>query len=135
MAFQSVQCKYPIPFSLTCPKTRYQHHDSQNNRNFADSPGERSSQYAAESSCRLRFGDHTDWIGQLDIDEYLSPQGDFDSLPPLLDKLDQEGNKIVSFGSWRAWPRKNLIEYVLPLAFADPCLLHSHSLAKESCHD
>lgn len=91
-------------------KTPYQHHDTQNNRNFADSPGERSSQYAAESSCRLRFGDHTDWIGQFDIDEYLSPQGDFDSLPPLLDKLDQEGKKIVSFGSWRAWPRKNLIE-------------------------
>ena len=57
-----------------------------------------------------RFGDRTDWIGQFDIDNFLSPQGDSDSLPPILDKLDQEGKKIVSFGSWRAWPRKNRIE-------------------------
>lgn len=40
-----------------------------NNRpNNVDSPGERSSQYAAESSCRLRFGPHVEWIGQFDID-------------------------------------------------------------------
>jgi hypothetical protein len=38
-----------------------------NNPNNVDSVGERSSQYAAESSCRLRFGPHTDWIIQLDI--------------------------------------------------------------------
>ena len=47
-----------------------------NNRpNNVDSPGERSSQYAAESSCRLRFGPHVNWIGQFDIDEYLVPMG------------------------------------------------------------
>jgi hypothetical protein len=34
-----------------------------NNPNNVDSVGERSSQYAAESSCRLRFGPHTKWIG------------------------------------------------------------------------
>jgi hypothetical protein len=34
-----------------------------NNPNNVDSPGERSSQYAAESSCRLRFGPHVNWIG------------------------------------------------------------------------
>jgi Glycosyltransferase family 92 len=34
-----------------------------NNPNNVDSVGERSSQYAAESSCRLRFGPHTNWIG------------------------------------------------------------------------
>jgi hypothetical protein len=38
-----------------------------NNPNNVDSIGERSSQYAAESSCRLRFGPHTDWIIQMDI--------------------------------------------------------------------
>lgn len=80
-----------------------------NNRNFADSPGERSSQYAAESSCRLRFGPHVDWIGAFDIDEYVVPVGSYNSIPPLLDKLEEEGKKIVSFGSWRAWPRKSLI--------------------------
>jgi hypothetical protein len=33
-----------------------------NNPNNVDSVGERSSQYAAESSCRLRFGPHVKWI-------------------------------------------------------------------------
>lgn len=70
-----------------------------------DSPGERSSQYAAESSCRLRFGDHVDWIGQFDIDEYLIPMGDHKTATSLLAKLDQEDTKIISFPSWRAWPR------------------------------
>lgn len=101
----TISCFIPrslLSTSLTLP--------AQNNRNFADSPGERSSQYAAESSCRLRFGAHTDWIGQFDIDEYLTPMGQYDNVPQLLDKLEGEGKKIVSFGSWRAWPRKNLIE-------------------------
>lgn len=107
-----------------------------NNPNNVDSVGERSSQYAAEASCRLRFGPHVNWIAQFDIDEYLvpstypgkreyrgkvlfvvSPNRDFSfsvgnntSILPLLEKLDQEGNKIVSFGSWRAWPRRRFIE-------------------------
>lgn len=38
-----------------------------NNPNNVDSVGERSSQYAAESSCRLRFGPHTNWIGYVMI--------------------------------------------------------------------
>jgi hypothetical protein len=82
-----------------------------NNRpNNVDSPGHRSSQYAAESSCRLRFGPHSDWIAQFDIDEYLVPMGNYTSLLPLLEKLDIEGKKIISFASWRSWPRKALIE-------------------------
>lgn len=44
-----------------------------NNPNNVDSVGERSSQYAAEASCRLRFGPHVEWISQFDIDEYLVP--------------------------------------------------------------
>lgn len=44
-----------------------------NNPNNVDSVGERSSQYAAEASCRLRFGPHVNWIAQFDIDEYLVP--------------------------------------------------------------
>eukprot|EP00536_Pseudo-nitzschia_multiseries_P008352 jgi/Psemu1/197812/e_gw1.210.15.1 len=81
-----------------------------NNPNNVDSPGERSSQYAAEASCRLRFGPHTEWIAQFDIDEYLVPMGELTSLHPLLDKLDEEGTKIISFGSWRAWPRRDFVE-------------------------
>ena len=46
-----------------------------NNPNNVDSVGERSSQYAAESSCRLRFGPHTDWIIQLDIGTFINKNG------------------------------------------------------------
>jgi hypothetical protein len=81
-----------------------------NNPNNVDSPGERSSQYAAESSCRLRFGPFTDWIGGFDIDEYLVPMANYTSLPQLLDKLDEQDIRAFSFGSWRAWPRRAKIE-------------------------
>jgi len=81
-----------------------------NNRSFHDSPGERSSQYAAESSCRLRFGPHTDWMASMDIDEFITPVGEYTSIKPFLKELDNNGTKIVSFGSWRAWPRRDLIE-------------------------
>ena len=76
----------------------------------ADSIGERSTQYAAESSCRLRFGNHAKWIGQFDIDEYFVPMGDYTSVLPLLAKLDEEEMKIISFASWRAWPRRTHIK-------------------------
>jgi len=36
-----------------------------NNPGNGDNKGERSSQYAAESSCRLRFGAHADWLASL----------------------------------------------------------------------
>lgn len=41
-----------------------------NNPNNVDSVGERSSQYAAESSCRLRFGPHVKWIGYVDLESW-----------------------------------------------------------------
>mmetsp|Transcript_27277 Transcript_27277/g.58812 ORF Transcript_27277/g.58812 Transcript_27277/m.58812 type:complete len:863 (-) Transcript_27277:191-2779(-) len=80
-----------------------------NNPNNVDSIGERSSQYAAETSCRLRFGSHVNWIGQFDIDEYIIPMGNYSSITPLLKKLDNEGTKIINFASWRAWPRRTHI--------------------------
>ena len=81
-----------------------------NNPNNVDSVGDRSSQYAAEASCRLRFGPHVEWIGQFDVDEYFVPMGKYTSVIPLLDQLDHEGMKIISFASWRAWPRRKFIE-------------------------
>ncbi|VEU36353.1 unnamed protein product [Pseudo-nitzschia multistriata] len=36
--------------------------------------------------------------------------GELTSLHQLLDTLDEEGTKIISFGSWRAWPRRKFIE-------------------------
>jgi Glycosyltransferase family 92 len=86
-----------------------------NNPNNVDSVGERSSQYAAESSCRLRFGPHVDWIGQFDIDEYLVPMGEMKSLTQLLDKLEKEDTRIISFASWRAWPRRAYIDDIIPI--------------------
>jgi hypothetical protein len=91
-----------------------------NNPNNVDSVGERSSQYAAESSCRLRFGPHVDWIGQFDIDEYLVPMGKHKKITELLDTLDKEGTKIISFASWRAWPRMAFIEE--PIKIDDPTI-------------
>jgi hypothetical protein len=81
-----------------------------NSQNNVDSPGERSSQYAAESSCRLRFGPHVKWIGQFDIDEYLVPMGEYKSVLPLLEKMDEENTKIISFASWRAWARASHVK-------------------------
>ena len=86
-----------------------------NNRTFHDSPGERSSQYAAESSCRLRFGPHTDWMAGMDIDEYITPVGKYDSIEPFLKELDHAGTKVIAFGSWRAWPRRDMIEPPVPI--------------------
>jgi hypothetical protein len=86
-----------------------------NNPNNVDSVGERSSQYAAESSCRLRFGPDVDWIGQFDIDEYLVPMGSHNNITSLLNELDTENTKIISFGSWRAWPRWAFIEKPKPI--------------------
>eukprot|EP00536_Pseudo-nitzschia_multiseries_P008351 jgi/Psemu1/319368/estExt_fgenesh1_pm.C_2100029 len=68
-----------------------------NNPNNVDSVGERSSQYAAEASCRLRFGSHTNWIGQFDIDEYLIPMGKYSDIPSLLKNLDYHDPEKTTF--------------------------------------
>ena len=86
-----------------------------NNRAKDDSPGERSSQYAAESSCRLRFGPHTDWIGQFDIDEYFIPMGNnITSAKDLLDKLDQQDVRAINFKSQRAKARREFVDEIKP---------------------
>ena len=75
-----------------------------------DNKGERSSQYAAESSCRLRFGQHSQWLGSFDIDEYMTPMGDYGSMKEVLRDREKDGVKILSFKSMRAWPRLNYLE-------------------------
>lgn len=92
-----------------------------NNPNNVDSVGERSSQYAAESSCRLRFGPHVDWIGQFDIDEYLIPMGKHSDVLSLLKELEAEDTRIVSFGSWRAWPRRAFIDEIVEINDPEIC--------------
>lgn len=54
-------------------------------------------------------------VRQFDIDEFLVPMGELDSLLPLLEKLDKEGTKIISFASWRAWPRRTHINDPIPI--------------------
>lgn len=72
--------------------------------------GERSSQYAAESSCRLRFGSHARWLGSFDTDEYLVPMGGFSSMGEVADELDKNGVKVAVFKSSPAKPRFDLLE-------------------------
>ena len=75
-----------------------------NNRpNHAD-PGERSSQYAAEASCRSRYGPHADWMASMDPDEYFVPMGGFGSWKEVLDGVDGEGRSVLKFRSTRARP-------------------------------
>lgn len=92
-----------------------------NNPNNVDSCGERSSQYAAEASFRLRFGPYVKWIGGFDMDEYLVPMGAYKTLPPILDQLEREDIKIINFKSYRSWPRKALIETPVPIQNRKVC--------------
>ena len=75
-----------------------------NNRPSHKNPGERSSQYAAEASCRERYGPSTDWMAFIDTDEYLIPML-HDTWEPLLDQFDKEGTRILKMRSSRAKPR------------------------------
>jgi hypothetical protein len=65
-------------------------------------PGERSSQYAAENSCRIRYGPYTEWMASFDTDEYFIPQGNYSSLKDVLLQTQAEGTNILSFRSARA---------------------------------
>jgi hypothetical protein len=61
-------------------------------------PGEHSSQYAAETSCRFHFGSYTDWMASFHIDEYFVPMGKYmTSLKQLTEQADDRGDKIIAF--------------------------------------
>jgi len=74
-------------------------------------PGERSSQYAAENSCRARYGPDTTWMASLDVDEYLIPTGKQQTVRTWLERVtrDEESTKILSFYQTRALPNVNLL--------------------------
>jgi len=72
-------------------------------------PGERSSQYAAEASCRLRFGPGAEWLASIDTDEYLFPTGEHENFRTVLQNARKGGANILSFRSSRAYPRKELM--------------------------
>eukprot|EP00956_Cyclotella_meneghiniana_P032471 scaffold89508_cov77-Cyclotella_meneghiniana.AAC.3 len=82
-----------------------------NNRPAHDDPGERSSQYAAEAACRMRYGPYTDWMSSMDPDEYFIPMGNYTSWKQILDKVDRdEGRKVLKFRSTRARPLLSTLE-------------------------
>jgi len=80
-----------------------------NNRPSHKNPGERSSQYAAEASCRERHGSTTDWMAFIDTDEYLVPMA-HDTWEPILEEFDQKGLHILKMRSSRAKPRAEYMD-------------------------
>jgi hypothetical protein len=83
-----------------------------NNKPSDDSEGERSSQYAAESSCLARYGPSTEWISSFDTDEYFVPMGNYSSLKEVLLDAGQKSVKIMSFRSSRGKLRLDASEEV-----------------------
>lgn len=81
-----------------------------NNRPANVNPGERSSQYAAEASCRERYGPFTEWMTFLDVDEYLVPMKKAPSensyhWGSILNDMKSKGIPLLQFRSSRARPR------------------------------
>ena len=88
------------------------HRVCNNNPPAAANPGERSSQYAAESSCRARYGPDTTWMATLDVDEYLLPTGErWKTLRQWLEHVtsDEGDTKILNFYQTRALPNVDLM--------------------------
>jgi Glycosyltransferase family 92 len=88
------------------------HRVCNNNKPMHINAGERSSQYAAETSCRLRYGPLSRWISHLDVDEYLIPQQKWTSVRDWL--LEREkahtDTHIYSFFQTRAVPNVALMD-------------------------
>jgi hypothetical protein len=90
-----------------------------NNYPIDANPGEWSSQHAAESSCRERYGPSTEWMAFIDTDEYLVPiaRPNISNHTPhwhaVLDTIDINTSRVLKMKSSRGKPRHNLMEYVL----------------------
>jgi hypothetical protein len=83
------------------------HRICNNNRPAHSNPGERSSQYAAEASCRARYGPDTEWLISLDVDEYLIPVSkQWKDIKEWLRHVNaaEKDTKILSFYQTRALP-------------------------------
>lgn len=73
--------------------------------------GERSSQYAADATCRIRFGAQSKWISFLDTDEYLIPMNKTENLKDVVEEIGKKDEiKIINFYSARAKPRFELMD-------------------------
>ena len=98
----------------------WKHPVCNNNRPANRNPGERSSQYAAEASCRIRYGPTTKWMAVFDTDEYFIPQAPYTSVKHWLQTKygDDATNptRILSFFQTRAIPNR---QYMDPVASED----------------
>jgi hypothetical protein len=93
----------------------WKHRVCNNNRPMHKNSGERSSQYAAETSCRVRYGPTTEWLAQLDVDEYLIPAGQWTDIQSWLKESVMSGKienntNILSFFQTRAMPNIEFME-------------------------
>eukprot|EP00980_Cylindrotheca_fusiformis_P005293 scaffold1136_cov146-Cylindrotheca_fusiformis.AAC.6 len=80
-----------------------------NNRPGHKNPGERSSQYAAEASCRERYGSQTEWMSFIDTDEYLVPmrvdeKGEY-NWKVVLEEMNTKKIAVMKLLSSRGLPR------------------------------
>ena len=94
----------------------WKHRVCNNNRPAHQNAGERSSQYAAETSCRIRYGQSTEWMIFFDTDEFLIPAGNWTDLQEWLKSSVASGSigphtNILSFFQSRAAPN---IAYMEP---------------------
>lgn len=105
---------YMFPKELVS-RIPWPHRVCNNNRPAHSNPGERSSQYAAEASCRARYGPDTTWIASLDADEYLIPTGKWKDIRDWLHHVsaNEKGTKILSFFQTRALPN---VDVMVPYA-------------------
>ena len=88
------------------------HRVCNNNRPAHSNPGERSSQYAAESSCRARYGPDTHWMISFDVDEFLIPVSkQWNNISHWLQRVtaSEKDTKILSFFQTRALPNIDLM--------------------------
>lgn len=72
--------------------------------------GEQSSQYAAESSCRQRYGPSAEWMINFDIDEYIVPMGNHTNLHDVVRDAYEGSTNILSLRSTRAYPNHAFTE-------------------------
>lgn len=87
-----------------------------NNRPHHQHPGDRSSQYAAEASCRERYGPLTDWMAFIDTDEYLAPMmktartTEPATWKTITTEIEKRDIAIMKLKSGRNLPRVHLME-------------------------
>jgi hypothetical protein len=107
-SLQSILDRFP---SSRVSRIQWKHRICNNNKPNNHNSGERSSQYAAEASCRLRYGPSTEWLISFDTDEYLIPHGNWTDLQQWLKEgAIDEKTRILSLYQTRAAPNINFME-------------------------